>query len=507
MMIMDKLTSIASKRLALSSRCDSFVLKIAVGYLLLPYFLFFWGWLRLPYAILFISALIISYWRLIKQIDREYRVKEEFSISWLIIIVSVVLITVWLLYSGVGHFSDQVGDYKKHNLILTHLINQKWPIIEKLTDKNAYILVYYLAYYLPAGLIGKVFGFDIANVFQFFFTLFGVLLTVYFLFSFGGYRKLLSVVVIFLLFSGMDVLGGYILKGQFPPLNEAWSPPFVYQGTTVTIYFSPQQAIPGWLSTLLIIWLLKKGDGYKYFGFVWALTLLWAPWISIGLIPLLLFIILKHLKNLRQMFSFINIVPTLIIGVVCYQYYNTNQSSIRNNFWVWSTSPTWLPDYLVFILVEFLVLLLVLLILIWKQNTYRELLFLCAGTLVIIPLYHSGVFNDFCMRASIPSLTILFLTTIVAVMNFTDEKDTSNKKYSYKLLIIMIIIGSAMSIAQISSSFSRTNQIYGGLFYKYSVSYEPNLFKSFNDIPSDVILEQYLARNVDFRKYQWLFKY
>lgn len=487
--------------------CDSLVLKIAVGYLLLPYFLFFWGWLRLPVAIIFFIVYIFSYWRFMKQADSENLSHKNFSISWLVIIICAVMIGAWLLYSGVGHFADQVGDYKKHNLILAHLINQKWPIIEKLTDKNAYILVYYLAYYLPAGLIGKVFGFHVANVFQYIFTLIGVFLSIYFVFSLGGHRKLLSVVVIFLLFSGMDVLGGYILNGQFPPLNEAWSPPFIYQGNTVTFFFSPQQAVPGWLSTLIILWLLKNKAGQGYLGFVWALTLLWAPWISIGLLPLILFFSLKNLKHIRKLISLLNIVPPLIIGIVCFQYYITNQSSLRNNFWVWTTSNTWLPNYLIFILFEFLVLFLVLSILVWKENFSRELLLLSAGTLLIIPLYHSGVFNDFCMRASIPSLTTLLLITIITVINYEDTNNITITKFAKILLYFIIIIGSVMSIARISSSITGTYKIYGGLFYQYSITYEPNLFKSFNDIPSDVILEQYLARDVDFRKYQWLFKY
>lgn len=503
---MEKIASIFAKKLTISSRCDSLFLKIAVGYLLLPYFLFFWGWLRLPIALIFILVFLFSYWLFIKQTDRDFPNQERFSIPWIVIIVCLLLVGVWLLYSGVGHFADQVGDYKKHNLILAHLINQDWPIIQKLTDKSAYILVYYLAYYLPAGLVGKLFGLYIANVFQYFFSLLGVSLSIYFVFSLVGHRKLLGVAVVFLLFGGMDILGGYILKGQLPGLidfNEGWASYYVFQGNTVMFYFAPQQVIPGWLSTLMLLCLLKNEVGHDYFAFIGVLTLLWAPWVFIGLIPLMIYVFLNNLKSIGKMFSFLNIVPTLIIGVICYLYYSSNPSSLRNNFWVWSSSSAWLQSYLVFVLAEFLILGLVLLPLVWKRKFFRGVLFLSTGTLLLIPLYHSGVFNDFCMRASIPSLTILSAVAIAAVV----DNSVGGSRLLHIVLVIILVTGFVTGIGRFFTSFERTNKNFGGLFNNYLVSYESNLFKSFNNIPSDVILEQYLARNVDFRKYQWLFKY
>jgi len=127
--------------------------------------------------------------------------------------------------------------------------------------------------------------------------------------------------------------------------------------------------------------------------------------------------------------------------------------------------------------------------------------------LLLIPLYHSGVFNDFCMRASIPSLTILILLALRTLLG-PSTSDLGRSKWITRIAIIVILaIGSLYSFARIGSSIKNTYAKYGGYFYKYSETYESNLFASFNNIPSDIILEQYLARNVDYRKYQWLFKY
>jgi len=509
-MSMDIFTSLSSKKLVLSSQLDSLVLKIGVGYLLFPYFLFFWGWLRLPIAILLICALIFSFWRFTYLTDREYSAKEEFSIPWLVVAIAVVLIGIWLLYSGVGHFSDQVGDYKKHNLILAHLINQDWPVIQKITDKSSYILIYYIAYYLPASIVGKYFGIVVANAFQFLFSLIGILLSIYLLFTIIGRRKILYVVILFILFGGMDILGGQLLNGSLPNLqdiNEGWATPYIYQGNTVMLFFSPQQVIPGWLATLAIIHLHQNKVGYGYLIFIWALTLLWAPWVFIGLLPFITFILLKNVHIMKNFLSFTNTIPVFLIFAVCLPYYSTNRSSIRNNYWVWTSNPKWLTNYIVFILTEFLILGIVLLILNWNKKFNRELLFIGLGTLSLIPFYHSGVFNDFCMRASIPGLMIICTVAISTVINPTKISKGVNNKFFRTFALIILSIGSVMGIARLITSIKNTNQIHGGLFYLYPITYESDLFKSFNDIPSDIILEQYLARNVDFRDYHWLFKY
>jgi hypothetical protein len=162
---------------------------------------------------------------------------------------------------------------------------------------------------------------------------------------------------------------------------------------------------------------------------------------------------------------------------------------------------------MLFVLFEALILAGVVGRSIRKDSVTRPLLWIAAIPLLVIPLYHSGVFNDFCMRASIPSLTILMLLALRTLLGPSAPELGRSKWIVRGTIILILAVGSLYSFARIGSSIKNTFTKYGGYFYTYSDSYESNLFNSFNDIPSDIILEQYLARNVDFRKYQWLFKY
>lgn len=486
------------------------ILKVIIIYLLFPYLIFAWGWLRLPVAVLFILSMVYSYWRFTSHIAVDFSSNTKGQVGWGVLIIALLVIGIWLLYSGVGHFSDQLYDYKKHNLILNHLINQDWPVIQKITDKNAYVLVYYFAYYLPGAVVGKVLGIKAAYIFQYFFSFIGIALIVAMICQFVGNKKLIWALLVFIFFGGMDILGGLLLNGKIPNLqnpNEWWSTHFIFQGHTEILYWVPQQSIPGWLITAAVLYLILNDRGYKYIAFIWVLSLLWAPWIFIGTIPLLVYYIIINIRDIRRFISWVNIVPVALIGFICAIFYSTNQDAVRNNGWIWETSSNWFPNYVVFILFEFLFLSILIIILNFQNKRIRYLLVGNTIVLSIIPLYHSGVFNDFCMRASIPSLTVLWIFTQSTIFGNQDWKLKKAKNLTTYLVGFSLLTGSIFGIARFISAIERTNSIHGGLFYPYSIPYEGNLYNSFNDIPSDIILEQYLARNVDFRDYQWVFKY
>ena len=495
----------------LSSRWDSGFLKLAIAYLLIPYLIFFAGWLRLPIAITLIGLLAAAYIWIWRQIGREgEKQTDSLQVGKLGLMIALLIIIGWILFSGAGHFADQVGDYKKHNLMLSHLINQDWPIIQQMTAKDAYILVYYLGYYLPAGLFGKAFGLVAANLFQFCYTLLGVLIAFYFFLSFTKGKHPVWMVILFILFGGMDVLGWLAVNGRFPEMAGyigPWSQSLTYQGNSDLLFFVPQQAIPAWIVTGVVLWSRTQQSGRGYIGFVWALTLLWAPWIFLGLSPIMVWFFLSDRGKWKEWFTLVNILPSAAIGFIMAVYYSINPSSVGYNGWIWTFTDNWIATYLLFIVFEFLLLGVLLLLLNWKDAVVRPILLVALLPLLVIPFYHSGVFNDFCMRASIPSLTILALVAIRTVLNYPFPGRDFRRWSAVGALSLMLIAGSIYGMARIVSSIQRTYVNHGGLSYSYSSNYESNLFDSFNNMPSDIILEQYLARNVDYRKYQWLFKY
>ncbi len=438
-------------------------------YLLIPYLIFIAGWLRFPLAILSIGVLIIAYGITWQKIDQNKKTQSPgWQVNQIGLMLAIIVIIGWILFSGVGHFADQVGDYKKHNLILGHLINQDWPIIQHMTAKDAYVLVYYLGYYLPAGLFGKAFGFDAANIFQFFYTLLGVLIAFYFFLSFTKGKYPFWMVILFILFGGMDILGWLSVFGRLPVLAGyigPWSQTLSYQGNSDLLFFVPQQAIPAWVVTGMVLWCLVQQSGRGYIGFIWALTLLWAPWIFLGLTPIMVWFFLSDRRKWKEFLTFTNILPSVVIGLIMIVYYSINRSSVGYNGWIWSFTKNWLPTYLLFIVFEFLLLGVLLLLLNWKNAMVRPILLVALIPLLLIPFYHSGVFNDFCMRASIPSLTILALVAIRTIFNYPFPKQDFRKWIAFGVLSLMLIVGSIFGVTRIVSGIQRTYANHGGLFY------------------------------------------
>ncbi|MCA9417857.1 MAG: hypothetical protein KC917_16380, partial [Candidatus Omnitrophica bacterium] len=120
-------------------------------YLSLPYLLFFWGWLWLPYALLATVALLIGLASAILGGRSEAREDGPRAWgSWRRVLFVAVIALVWVALSGIGGLGFQNPDYPKHNAVLKDLIEKDWPVVYG-EGEGARALVYYFAYYLPAA--------------------------------------------------------------------------------------------------------------------------------------------------------------------------------------------------------------------------------------------------------------------------------------------------------------------------------------------------------------------
>ena len=74
-----------------------------------------------------------------------------------------------LLVTQIGAGGFGVGTYdwaNKHNLIFADLVRFSWPVVYhgEGTPSSGLMLVYYVGYYLPAALVGKVMGWHAGNI-------------------------------------------------------------------------------------------------------------------------------------------------------------------------------------------------------------------------------------------------------------------------------------------------------------------------------------------------------
>ena len=154
-------------------------------YLVLPALFFAYGWLRSPFAVITIFVIIVfiavSTWEIYRAVGLlRHRLvgrsinDQSKTLIWLCL--AYLLIGIWLVLSGAGGFGYQNYDYITNNALFKDLIIKKWPITMMINGIQTPV-VYYLAYYLPGAAVGKILGWNAANVFIYLWTLIGTMLS------------------------------------------------------------------------------------------------------------------------------------------------------------------------------------------------------------------------------------------------------------------------------------------------------------------------------------------
>ncbi len=139
---------------------------------------------------------------------------------------------------GTGGLLSYSGDWRKHYAILHDLTTESWPVTYDLPSGEG-VLNYTLGWYMPAGAIGRVFGWTAANIALGAWFAIGVVLVTAWAISLVGHRR---AALILLVFSGLDVMGAVIL-----PRVSGWAP----AGSSSIDRWSAQWQIPSILRGLL----------------------------------------------------------------------------------------------------------------------------------------------------------------------------------------------------------------------------------------------------------------
>jgi hypothetical protein len=485
---------------------NQFLRLLTILYLVLPSFLFSVGWLEWPFAI--ISILILTSftvnifsdaYRALPswQMQILFKIKKKqvlTSDSKLGIALVFLLIIIWMVFSGAGGVGLQNIDYRSSNALLKDLIVQDWPLVA-ISGNTLVPIVYYVAYYLPAAVIGKAFGWVYANNFLFVWTLIGVVLAFSWFWNLSRIdlknnrvSKLGVLTVIFCLSGGLDYIGYYVLKGNVFDLSahvEQWADYFQYSSNTTLIYWVPQHTIAPWLIIGMIADALGDKHNLKYLGMAVATGIIWSPFGLVGTVPYLLLILFvyllpQHRKYLLKKETMVFNALSIWIGAIYLLYLGSNQFKFPTGF-IWQLSEGevfWVGRLLTFECLEFallgcLTLLLIVLGVLFSHSTalkvrWRERtvlleqefgitpiqLYLFTASLImlaVLPLFMMGILNDLVMRGSIPSLFI-FWAFIAKVV--TDASLRVRKKHTllYALVLMTLLIGFFPSIAEIARS-------------------------------------------------------
>jgi hypothetical protein len=199
---------------------------LSLLYLLLPYVIFFFGWLKWYFALLCVGLTLLPLSYCIREIDQiagkddaqsespELRLRHIF----LLLLVSIVLLDI----SGIGGYGSQDQDWLKHNAVLKDLIEKPWPVAYEYRGEILPI-VYYIAFYLPAALFGKVGGWFLANQVLLVWSLIGLILAMLWFLTLVR-RATATVILLFVAFSGLDVIGEWLITPIIVPFSPEAMP-------------------------------------------------------------------------------------------------------------------------------------------------------------------------------------------------------------------------------------------------------------------------------------------
>lgn len=487
------------------------LLGFAYIYILLPFLIFALGWFKLYLSIPIIILLLACFWKICKDSPTLWLPEWNFdNIIKLIFIVGVIAL--WVYYSGIGKFVFQNTDHQYRNAIFNILVEYDWPVISTdilpgNTSKSA--LIYYIGFWLPSAVVGKILGLRAGYCAQALWALLGIVL-VYYLICAKNKKLEVWPLAILILFSGLDIIGEYLTGTNVFVMDngrhlEWWLSSYQFSSMTTQLFWVFNQAVPVWLCTMLIY----IQNNRKNLVFILSCSMITSTLPFIGLLAITLFFIFslqrfnlektEHQKQnafayinsvMKDTCSFQNIIGGGIIGIFSFLYLAGNLSggNIMSDE-LPLTKQNSLMQFVTFLIVEIAAYVIIL----YKYNKKNALYYFVVLTLIIIPPIHVGMSYDFCMRASIPSLFILMLFTIDAVKKSYETKD----KIIFYALILTLAIGSMTPIHEFARTSAETIRRINQGEMVYEIDKEPETVlseKNFSGSVEDNFFFKYIAK-------------
>ncbi len=413
-------------------------------YLALPNLIFLGTWLQPCIGIPFIIALSYTINRSVQN-KMEKNGTVQFTKSHLLFYAILALLLTW--YVGIGNFQPQVVDYEKHHAVLRDLLLKNWPVTYTNHPfiSEPVFLDYYLAWYLSPVFLAKLTSASFVELFVLIWSSIGLFLGFCWFVRIAKLKRFWWVLL--LLFFGdlenvyglLKFLGRGIIQGDYNVglfLSELYTGDIIFDNRTpsyatfLTQYeWAPQHTLPMLLATPLLLQNLLHPTKSDASILTLGLTLLWSPFVALGLLPLVLLILIK---NTSSIFSIANVLGILLCLLFSSYYLAHLPQPIKS---IWEALPhiNFFVKYPIFILVKFGIISLLVFFLIRAEQDYKYLLFLAVIVLAIFPLIFIGKNADFAMRATGPAwYSLIFLVAKAMQANIS-------LKLKYALVFIVML--------------------------------------------------------------------
>ncbi|MBR0664474.1 hypothetical protein GXW71_08920 [Roseomonas hellenica] len=176
---------------------------------------------------------------------------------------------VWAAATGCHHLVYSTADWQIRDAVLRDLSLGPWPVAyAEVAGGPHWLLRAPVGYYLPAGLVGQVFGVPVAQVALWLWSAAGFALTLMLLAALAAAlalprpgRSFAVLASVFMLFGGLDVVpnlwldsrAGAGLLASWGRGGEWWARLFQYTGHVTATLWVPNHALPAWLLALLLL--------------------------------------------------------------------------------------------------------------------------------------------------------------------------------------------------------------------------------------------------------------
>ena len=468
---------------------------LLIAYLTLPFLIFVGGWMKLYIAIPVILLVLFCAWKVYQDMP-ELWLPELTQDNLIKILFIIGVFAIWVYYSGIGKFVFQNSDHATRNGLFNILVQYDWPVInDKILPENQGILsktgmIYYIGFWLPSAVVGKVLGLRAGYYAQAVWALLGIVLT-YFLIC--HYFKKLKVwpVFVFIFFSGLDIVGAYLTSMDYINSGtiwhlEWWGTPYQYSSMTTQLFWVFNQAIPAWLCTMLA-YIQKNNRNLVY---ILACCMLSSTLPFVGLLAIILYLgITRKPASLsgkcswKERLVFLikdtctlqNVLGGGLIGILSFLYLwgNLSGTHLMGENVRGAEFDNSLAKLVLFLLLDIGVYV-VLLYQYHKKDMFFYFVVLC---LCLIPIFKVGYSNDFCMRASIPGLFLIMVWVMEAL-------SASRKQKNYLLLcglIAVLLVGSVTPVFEFRRTLTETyRRINSGEIVYAEDSKEVNILNSPN---------------------------
>lgn len=429
-----------------SSRPPDGISLLALAFLGLPLLIFLATWLRPMYAIAGIGLVFLA------AVSVAGRFRPEWPAHHLTLLVVVAL--AWAAMGGGSHFVYANLDWEVRDAVLGDLAFSDWPLSYGFRDGHHDLLRSAIGFFLPVAAAGKLLGPQALPLLMFAWTGIGTLV---FLLLLPLPRKslpgLLAGIAIVVAFSGMDVLGAFLLHGHYPifPLRIEWwgdfefRALFSYSSLSAQLIWAPNHVLPMWIATALFYRHWKHPDFLPLLCLVLPTLPLLTPFALPGLAP---FLILALVDRARSGMAALRmpipaVLAAILIGGLTIRLQMLDIGSIPIQAAAAAVAPeaggggsrnlVFVKNYLAFILMEFAILGYVLLTVLRHS---RGLLIIAMCVLGLLPLVKLGPSNDLLLRVATPSLVLMAILSQRAVFDaWTQTRPRAT------IIVVLLLIG------------------------------------------------------------------